>query len=226
MYIGLSTRRSTHRQRPLDTQAKASRRTGKGLSTAKASRHTGPWTQAYLQGLSTHRQRPLDTQAHGHRPIYKASLHTGKGLSKHRQRPLYALAKVSLHTGKGLSTHRQRPLDTQAHGHRPIYKSRSSRPNHLRSQIHAQILVPRRPRCTTSEGPWFNPDLVGKWSPSPAKALPVHTQAQPKPAKAIPFLPQAQTNTILLHHPTPETFLQFSLFPFSSFPQHIHLCEK
>ena len=104
--------------------------------------------------------------------------------------------------------------------------SRSSRPTHLWSQIPAQILVPTRSRCTTSEGPWFNPDLVGKWSPSQAKALPFHTQAQPNPVKAIPFLPQAQTNTMLLHHPTPETFLQFSPFPFSSFPQHIHLCKK
>ena len=76
--------------------------------------------------------------------------------------------------------------------------SRSSRPTHLWSQIPVQILVPTRPRCTTSEGPWLNPDLVGKWSPSPAKALPSHTKAQPNPAKTIPFLPQAQTNTILL----------------------------
>ena len=29
----------------------------------------------------------------------------------------------------------------------------------------AQILVPTRPRCTTGEGPWFNPDLVGKYYP-------------------------------------------------------------
>jgi len=104
--------------------------------------------------------------------------------------------------------------------------SRSSRPTHLLSQIPAQILVPTRPRCTTSEKPWFNPDLDGKCSPSPAKTLPFHTQAQSKPAKAIPFLPQAQTNTILLHHPTPETFLQISLFPFFSFLQHTHLCDK
>ena len=61
-YTGLSTR-------PLYTQAKAS------LHTAKASRRTG-------KGLSAHRQRPLGTQA-------KASRHTGKDLSAHRQRPLY-----------------------------------------------------------------------------------------------------------------------------------------
>jgi len=98
--------------------------------------------------------------------------------------------------------------------------NRRSRPTHLWSQIPAQILVLTSPRCTTSEGPWFNPDLVGKLSPSPAKSLPFHTQAQPNPVKVIPFLPQTQTNTILLHHPTPEIFLQFSLFPFSGFLQH------
>jgi len=45
----------------------------------------------------------------------------------------------------------------------------------------AQIpgLVPTRPRCTTSEGLWLNPDLVGKWSYFPA----------------LPFLTQAQTST-------------------------------
>ena len=48
--------------------------------------------------------------------------------------------------------------------------------------------MPTRLRFTTSEGPWFNPDLVGKWSHSPAKAL--------------PFLPQAQTNTILILNPS------------------------
>ena len=37
---------SAHRQRPLGTQA-------------KASRHAGPWTQAYLQGLSA--RRSMDT---------------------------------------------------------------------------------------------------------------------------------------------------------------------
>jgi len=62
--------------------------------------------------------------------------------------------------------------------------SRSSRPNHLLSQNPAHILVPTRPRCTISEGPWLNPDLVGKWSHSPAKALSfLHkpSQTQPKP---------------------------------------------
>ena len=103
--------------------------------------------------------------------------------------------------------------------------SRRSHPTHLWSQIPAQILVPTRPRCTTSEGPWFNPDLVDKWSPSPVKALPFHTQVQTNPVKTIPFLPQAQTNTILLHHPTTETFLQFSLFPLLHFP-NIFTCAK
>jgi len=61
---------------------------------------------------------------------------------------------------------------------------------HLWSQNPAQILVPTRLRshCTTSEGPWLNPDFAGKWSHSPAKAL--------------PFLPQAQTNTILILNPS------------------------
>jgi len=66
--------------------------------------------------------------------------------------------------------------------------SRNSCPTHLWSQNPAQILVPTNSRCTTSEGPWLNPDLVGKWSYSPAKAL--------------PFLPQAQTNTILILNPS------------------------
>jgi len=92
--------------------------------------------------------------------------------------------------------------------------SRSSRPTHLWSQNPAQILAPTRPRCTTSEGPWLNQDLVGKWSHSPAKALPFHTQAQPNPAKPIPFLPQTQTNTILLLKPSSNPLYSRSLdFP-------------
>jgi len=100
--------------------------------------------------------------------------------------------------------------------------SHSSRPTHLWSQNPAQILVPTRPRCTTSEGPWLNPDLVGKWSHSPAKALPFLTQAQPNPAKALPFLHTSPDE----HHPNPEPFFQSSLFLFPRFPEHIHLCEK
>jgi len=70
-----------------------------------------------------------------------------------------------------------------------------------------QILVPTRPRYTTSEGPWLNPDLVGKWSHSPAKAL--------------PFLPQAQTNTILILNPSSNPLYVSSL----NFP-HIFTCAK
>ena len=83
-----------------------------------------------------------------------------------------------------------------------------------KTEVHYQrgTLVQSRPCCQVVPFPSQNPSFPYT---SPAK-----------PAKTISFLPQAQTNTILLHHPTPETFLQFSLFPFSSFPQHIHLCEK
>ena len=96
--------------------------------------------------------------------------------------------------------------------------SRSSRPTHLWSQNPVQILMPTNP----SEGSWVNPDLVVKWSHSPAKALPFLTQAQPNPAKALPFLHTSPDE----HHPNPEPFFQSSLFPFPQFPQHIHLCEK
>ena len=86
--------------------------------------------------------------------------------------------------------------------------SHSSRPTHLWSQNPAQILVPTRPRCTTSEGPWLNPALVGKWFHSPTKTLPfLHTSPDE-------------------HHPNPEPFVQSSLIPFPRFPSHIHLCEK
>jgi len=51
----------------------------------------------------------------------------------------------------------------------------------------AQILAPTRPRYTTSEGLWINPDLVGKWSHFPA--LPFLTQAQTS-------ITQAQTSII------------------------------
>ena len=88
--------------------------------------------------------------------------------------------------------------------------SRNSRPTHLWSQIPAQILVPTRP-STTSEGPWLNPDLVGKWSHSPAKALPFLTQAQSTPVKPIPFLPQAQTTTILILNLRVELKVEFLL---------------
>ena len=103
--------------------------------------------------------------------------------------------------------------------------SRSSCPTHLWSQNPAQILVPTRPRFTTSEGPWLNPDLVGKWSPSPVKALPFHTQAQQNPAKA---LPQAQTNTILILNPSSNPFyscfLDFpSIFTYAKCSQKIAL---
>jgi len=92
--------------------------------------------------------------------------------------------------------------------------SRTSRPTHLWSQNPAQILVPTRQRCTTSEGPWLYPDLVGKWSPSLDKALPFHTQAKPNPAETIPFLPQTQTNTILLLKPSSNPLYSSSLdFP-------------
>jgi len=43
-----------------------------------------------------------------------------------------------------------------------------------RSQNPTQILVPTRPRRTTGEGHWLNPDLVGKWSHSPALPFPQH----------------------------------------------------
>jgi len=99
--------------------------------------------------------------------------------------------------------------------------SHSSRPTRLWSQNPAQILVATRPSCTASEGPWLNPDLVGKWSPPPAKALPFYTQAQTNPAKAIPFLPQAQTNTILLLNPSSNPLYSCSL----DFP-NIFTCAK
>ena len=102
MDTGLSTR-------PLYTQAKASRNTGKGLSThrqrslytqAKASLHTG-------KGLSTHRPmdtglstRPLDTQASRHvSPIYKASLHTGLSTQAHRHTAQHRQIECRLYTG-------------------------------------------------------------------------------------------------------------------------------
>ena len=84
--------------------------------------------------------------------------------------------------------------------------SRSSRPTHLWSQNPAHILVPTRPRCTTSEGPWLNPDLVGKWSHSPAKAL----SFLQKPSQN----PSFPSTSPVEHHPNPEPFFQSSLFQF------------
>jgi len=97
---------------------------------------------------------------------------------------------------------------------------RNSRPTHQWFQNPVQILVPTRQRCTTSEGPWLNPDLVGKWSHSPAQA-PFLTQAQPNPAKALPFLPQAHTNTILILNPSSNPLYSRSL----DFP-NIFTCAK
>jgi len=95
--------------------------------------------------------------------------------------------------------------------------SRSSRPTHLWSQNPVQILMPTNP----SEGSWVNPDLVVKWSHSPAKTLPFLTQDQPNPAKALPFLPQAQTNTILILNPSSNPLYFRSL----NFP-NIFTCAK
>ena len=85
-------------------------------------------------------------------------------------------------------------LCTHARLLRPVFRicegcpvRRSSRPAHLWSQNLTQILVSTRLRCTTSEGPWLNPDLVGKWSPSPAKALPFLTQDQANPKFFLSF---------------------------------------
>jgi len=71
-------------------------------------------------------------------------------------------------------------------------------PNYLRSQNPAQILVPTRPRCTTGKGHWLTPDLVGKWSHSPA----------------LPFPQHAQTNTFLILNPS----VTLPLFRFVVFP--------
>ena len=85
--------------------------------------------------------------------------------------------------------------------------SRTWCPNHLWLKNPVQILAPTRPRCTTSEGPWLNPDLTGKWSHSPGKAL--------------TFLPEAQTNTILILNPSSNPLYSSSL----NFP-NIFTCAK
>jgi len=73
-------------------------------------------------------------------------------------------------------------------------------PHHLRLKNPAQILVPTRPRCTTSEGLWLNPDLVGKWSHSPA--LPFLPQAQTSITQAQTSITQAQTSMNLILNPS------------------------
>jgi len=64
----------------------------------------------------------------------------------------------------------------------------------------AQILVPTRQRCTTSEGLWLNPDLVGKWSHSPA--LPFLSQAQTSITQAQTSIVPAQTSMNLILNPS------------------------
>jgi len=97
--------------------------------------------------------------------------------------------------------------------------SRSPRPTHLWSHNPAHTLVPTRPRCTTSEGPWLN--LLGSGPLPQPKPLLSYTNPT-KPSQSPSFASTSPDE----RHPNPEPFFQSSLFPFPRFPQHIHPCEK
>ena len=76
------------------------------------------------------------------------------------------------------------------------------------SQNPAQILVPTRPRCTTGEGHWFNPDLVSKWSHSPGLPFPQHAdELLSDPQSFCLFSSLALPRfSVLSHPPSPSVF--------------------
>ena len=82
---------------------------------------------------------------------------------------------------------------------------------------------PRAHKAEVHYRRWLNPDLVGKWSHSPALPFPQHAQTNPIPFPSqSPAFPSTSPDE---HHPNPEPFCQSSLFQFPHFPQHMHLCE-